>query len=247
MGAPTAAQLIALWDRSRETSAHRRLELLLAATEPRTALEADTLGARNRRLLEMHAALSDAPLKARLRCASCATDNEFAVPAAAIRACPAPDAAVRVRIGARGSRQTFRLPLMTDIHAASSGPAHEALARIVARCRVGPGEGGPIGGSALARLAKRFEALDPAAAIAVDLECAECRAGLRASVDIAEFVAASVDLIVEDLYRQIDAIARAYGWSERAILALPPARRGTYAAMIAARPAAREAPLALRA
>jgi hypothetical protein len=247
MGAPTAAQLIALWDRSSEASAHRRLERLLAATEPQAALDADTLGARNRRLLALHAALSDAPLDARLRCAACRTDNEFAVPAAAILACRAPDPAVRVRIGTGPSRLTFRLPLMSDIQAVNGVPAGDALARIVSRCRVGPGEGEPLGAVALARLATRFEALDPAARIVVDLRCAECRAALRASVDIAEFVAAAVDLVVDGLFRQIDAIARAYGWSERAILALPAARRATYVAMIAARAATGRASLALRA
>lgn len=247
MGAPTAAQLIGLWDRSSGASAHRRLERLLTATESRTALDSDTLGARNRRLLELHAALSDSPLDARLRCSQCQTDNEFQVPAAAILACPAPDAGARVRTRSGRARQTFRLPLMPDIHAASGAPAGEALERIVERCRIGPGADGPVGAAALERLAARFEALDPAARIVVDLSCAECRAALRASVDIAEFVAAAIDLVVDGLFRQIDCIARAYGWSERAILALPAGRRATYVAMIAARTAAGQAPLALRA
>lgn len=247
MGAPTAAQLIGLWDRSSGTSAHRRLERLLTATEPRATLDSDTLGARNRRLLELHSSLSDSPLDARLRCAACQTDNEFQVPAEAILACPAPDAAVRVRIGTGRARRTFRLPLMSDIHAVGGAPARDALARIVERCKVGPGEGGPIGAAALERLAGRFEALDPAARIVVDLSCAECEAALRASVDIAEFVAAAIDLVVDGLFRQIDSIARAYGWSEREILALPAGRRGNYMAMIAARTAAGQAPLALRA
>ncbi len=247
MGAPTAAQLIGLWNRSSEASAHRRLERLLAAAEPPAMLDSDTLGARNRRLLELHASLSDSPLDARLRCAGCRTDNEFRVPAEAILACPAPDPAMRVRIGTGRARLTFRLPLMSDIHAVSGAPAGEALARIVERCRIGPGPGEAVGAAALERLAERFEALDPAARIVVDLRCAECEAALRASVDIAEFVAAAIDLDVDGLFRQIDAIARAYGWSERAILALPADRRGTYVAMIAARTAAGQAPLAVRA
>jgi len=247
MGAPNAAQLIALWDRSSGATAHSRLERLLAATEPQAALDTDTLGARNRRLLALHAALSDAPLDARLRCAACQTDNEFAVPAEAILACPAPDRALRVRIGTGGGRRTFRLPLMADLHAVKGAPAADALARIVEHCRVGPGGGEPLDAAALERLAARFETLDPAALIVVDLNCAECKAALRASVDIAEFVAAAVDLVVDGLFRQIDAIARAYGWDEKAILALPESRRGTYVAMIAARAAAGPSPLAMRA
>jgi hypothetical protein len=247
MGAPTAKQLIAVWDRRSGAPAHRRLERLLAATEPRAALDADTLGRRNRRLLALHAALSDAPLDARLRCTACATDNAFAVPAAAILACPAPGPAARARIRTGGRILTFRLPLMSDIRAAKGASADDVLAQIVARCRITPGKDETIGAASLARLASRFEALDPAARIVVDLRCVECNAALRASVDVAEFVAAAIDLVVDGLLRQIDLIARAYGWSEQAILALPAARRGAYVAMIAARAATTPAPLALRA
>lgn len=247
MGAPNAAQLIALWDRSSRATAHDRLERLLEATEPRAALDSDTLGARNRRLLRLHAALSSCRLDARLRCTACQTDNEFAVPVEAILACPAPDPAVRVEIRTKRGRRTFRLPLMSDLHAVAGAPAGEALCRIVERCRVGEGKAEPPDPAALERLADRFETLDPAAGIAVDLDCAECKAALRASVDIAEFVAAAIDLVVDGLFRQIDAIARAYGWSEDSILALPESRRGAYVAMIAARSATGPSPLAMRA
>jgi len=249
MGAPTAAQLIWLWDRRSAAPAHCRLEPLLAAMEPQAVLGDDTLGMRNRRLLALHAAVSETPLDARLRCAACGTDNEFRVPAAAILACPAPGPATRVTIAFGRRRLTFRLPLMADIHAARGSEAADILAQIVARCRIAPAGDDPVPEAVLARLAARFEELDPAARIVVDLRCAECRATLLASVDIAEFVAARIDAIVDGLLRQIDVIAGAYGWSERAILALPAARRAAYVEMIAARaPTGRaRAPQALRA
>lgn len=247
MGSLSAAHLIALWDPSAGTPPHRRLEPLVTAMNPDEETDRDTLGLRNRRLLAIHAELSGAPLEARLRCAHCHTDNEFTVPATAIIACkgPAPQTRVSIRSGRR--TLTFRLPDMGDLNAVASLAPDDALERIVARCRLGGPAGEPVSPSVLARLATRFEELDPAAQIKIDLSCAECSAPLRATVDIAEFVAAGVDRIVERLFGDIHVIARAYGWSERAILALPPGRRRRYVAIIeTAGPAPARAPLALR-
>jgi hypothetical protein len=239
----SAARLIALWEPSSAAPAHQRLEPLVAALSPGEAIDRDTLGARNRRLLALHAALSDAPIEARLRCGQCGTDNSFVVPAAAILACPVPDPAARVGIRVGSRRLTFRLPCMADLRVAAGDPG-DALGLIVARCRIG-GDG-PVPAAVVERLSARFEALDPAARIVVDLGCAECGAALRASVDLAEFVAAGVDRLVEQLQREIHVIASAYGWTEREILALPPSRRRRYVAMIAARPAAAPAPAQVR-
>ncbi len=229
----SAAQLIALWEPS-AAPAHRRLEPLLAALDPGRAIDRDTLGARNRRLLALHAELGEASMEARLRCASCGTDNEFTVPAADILACPAPPPTARVTIRCGRRRLTFRLPHMADLAAAAGAGPDDALHRIVARCRIGGAADDPVPAAVLARLSARFEALDPAARIVVDLSCAECRSALRASVDIAEFVAIGIDRMVERLFREIHVVAQAYGWTEAAILALPAERRRRYVAMIVA-------------
>ena len=230
----SAAQLFALWEPSSSAPAHRRLEPLVAALFPGEAIERDTLGARNRRLLALHAELSDAPIEARLRCPQCGTDNAFEVPAADILDCPVPDPGTRVGIRSGNRRLSFRLPCMADL-AAAAGAADDALGLIVARCRIGGGE--PVSAAVVERLSARFEALDPAARIIVDIGCAECRSPLRASVDLAEFLAAGVERLVGQLQREIHVVAGAYGWSEDAILALPPERRRRYVAMIAAQPA----------
>ena len=230
----SAEQLFALWEPSSAAPAHRRLEPLVAALFPDEAIERDTLGARNRRLLALHEQLSGAPIEARLRCGECGTDNAFEVPAADTLACPVPDRSARVAIRSGGRRLTFRLPLMADL-AAAAGDGADPLGLIVERCRTG-GEG-PVPAAVVERLSARFEALDPAARIVVDLGCAECGSPLRASVDLAEFVAAAAQRLADRLQREIHVLAGAYGWSEGAILALPPERRRRYVAMIAAQPA----------
>lgn len=235
-----------MWEMPSRLPPHRRLEPLLQAASPEADLASDTLGARNRRLLALHAALSAAPLEAGLRCAHCRTENEFAVPAAAILASPVPAPGARVTLRWQGRRLSFRLPRMADLDAAAAGPG-DALARIVERCRIGPDDPAPVPSALLDRLAARFEDLDPAGRIVIDLGCAECGGALRASVDIAEFVAAALDRIVAGLLREVHLLAQAYGWSEADILALPAGRRARYVAMIlaAAPAAAAPAPLAV--
>lgn len=235
----SAAQLFALWEPSSAAPAHRRLEPLVASLFPGEAIESDTLGARNRRLLALHAEVSDAAIEARLRCGRCGTDNAFELPVADILACPVPDPAARVTVRAGKRRLTFRLPRMADLNAAAACDPDDALGLIVERCRIGGA--GPVPAAAVGRLSARFEALDPAARILVDLACAECGSALSASVDLAEFVAAGVDGLVDRLQREIHVLAGAYGWTEGEILALPPPRRRGYLAMIAAQ-AARPAP-----
>lgn len=239
MASLSAARLLALWEPSSAAPAHQRLEPLVAALFAGEAVERDTLGGRNRRLLALHADLNDAPIEARLRCGRCGTDNAFAVPAAEILACPVPDPAARAIVRSGNRRLAFRLPRMEDLKAAAGDP-DDALALIVARCRIGGT--GSVPAAVVARLAARFEALDPAARILVDLACAECAAPLRASVDLAEFVAADIDRLIDRLQREIHVIARAYGWTESEILAVPAGRRRRYVAMIVAQMAAQSAP-----
>jgi hypothetical protein len=236
----SAAQLFALWEPASGAPAHQRLEPLVAALNPGEAIAQDTLGARNRRLLALQAALGEPPPGAHLRCRQCGTDNEFAVPAADILACPVPAASARVVIRSGSRRLTFRLPRMADLSEAASSEPGDALGLIVARCRIGGAPDDPIPPAAVARLAARFEALDPAARILIDLACAECGAALRATVDLAEFAAAAVERLIDRLQREIHVIAGAYGWTESEILALPQSRRRRYVAMIAAQPAAAE-------
>jgi hypothetical protein len=233
MASLSAAQLVALWESPSGAPAHQRLEPLIAAFAPDRTIERDTLGARNRRLLALHSALLGTVLEARLRCGRCRTENEFTIPSADILACPVPASSARVTVRSGGKRLVFRLPRMGDLAAAAAAGRDRLLPRIAARCQTGGDRGGPVPAAVLARLSARFEALDPAARIVVDLVCADCKTPLRASVDIAEFVATGIDRHVARLLREVHILARAYGWTEAEILALPPGRRQLYLSMIA--------------
>src|SRR5215470_7983370 len=100
MTAPSAADLLAVWDPTSRAPPHRRLSDLLVH-ECAEMLAADTLGMRNQRLLRLHRTLVAGVLEARVACAHCAVESEFELPADSILAAPhpPPDAAVRIRSG----------------------------------------------------------------------------------------------------------------------------------------------------
>jgi hypothetical protein len=230
-----AARLIDAWNLSGRAPAHRRLAALLAEFDDAHANNDDTLGARNRRLLLLHRSLVGTPIDAQVTCAQCGADNEFTVPADAILAMPPPAPDACARIESEGRTLAFRLPHMADIEAARHASGSREVRRtILERCRV-EGDLDAVTDAAADRLAREFEALDPAADIVVHITCAACRVALAASVDLASFVVRDVDRVVSGLYRDIDTIASEYGWDEPTILALPADRRRCYVEMIAAR------------
>jgi len=75
---------------------------------------------------------------------------------------------------------------------------------------------------------------DPAAEITLRLTCPACGHQWDLLFDIAEFFWTEISAQAQRLLREIDALARAYGWTEREILSLPAQRRQTYLELVAA-------------
>jgi hypothetical protein len=75
---------------------------------------------------------------------------------------------------------------------------------------------------------------DPQAEIRLDFTCPACAHEWELLFDIAEFFWTELSAQAQRLLREIDALARAYGWSEREILNLPAQRRQTYLELVTA-------------
>ncbi|MEH0830377.1 MULTISPECIES: hypothetical protein [unclassified Micromonospora] len=191
----------------------------------------DALGVRNQRMLALHRAVVGRPIEAVVGCPGCNADNEFVVPVDEICALPGPSAEAAVRLKVGDSAVRFRLPMMADLEALAGSSYATGIRRLAARTCL---ESDPpsLDAAGLTRLAQEWEALDPAGSIRVDLSCAECTRAIAANVDPAEFVARDLDRTVEGLLRDVDVIARAYGWSEDAILGLAAERRRWYVGLI---------------
>lgn len=227
-----ANELVALWDASSLQSAHLRLEPLLTAASGDGSIRSDVLGRRNQRLIEFYQCLTDRPMEARLRCLKCNTDNEFAVPTSNILGCVTPDPSLRIELRSGAKRLRFRIPDMRDVHNLLETPPKDARLSLARSC-LERGPTGALTNKLLRLLDRRFEDADPAGRILLDLVCAGCGHQVRASVDIAEIVAAAVDQLVDQLLREVHVLAATYGWSEASILNLPTERRRRYLALIA--------------
>lgn len=210
--------LLARWDAGAGAPAHQRLARMLSNDD----LDGDTLGQRNRRLITLHQALMGTPIEAHVVCPACSTGNEFTLPLDEMLRLPVPSPQERVELDG----MTFRLPTLADLDAAGIEPL--VVAR---RCSID--EVVELSEDQLVRLGDIFDAADPLAQVAITSACTECGVEVTAEVDLAEFVAAEVSRFADLLLRDIDVIARGYGWSEREIVTLPAARRARYVAMIA--------------
>jgi hypothetical protein len=228
---PGAVDLVRLWPAARGRTPTARVRELLVALHG-DQVRHDPLGVHHQRALALHRTVVARAIEALVGCANCGTDNEFTVPVAQICALPAPPPDAAVRLAVEGGEARFRLPTVTDLDAVAGSPSAAGARALAARTCLDadPPElaAGEVADADLARLAQAWEALDPAGSVQVDLACAGCGAAVAADVAVAEFVARDLDRAVEGLLRDVDVIARAYGWSEDAILGLPAERRRRY-------------------
>jgi hypothetical protein len=83
-------------------------------------------------------------------------------------------------------------------------------------------------------LSQHMESLDPGATVSFALECPQCGVLWQAPLDVGDMVWQKVRAAAERVLLEIDALARAYGWTEREVLRLSPVRRAAYLQMVTA-------------
>jgi hypothetical protein len=139
-----------------------------------------------------------------------------------------------------GIKIRFRLPNSIDLKAIGTGDIGEARDRLLAQCLLeARKEDGPISpselpGVVLEEINRRMAASDPAAEVLLDLHCPICAHCWQGLFDIASFFWMEISAQARRLLREVDALARAYGWSEAEILGLSATRRQAYLELIGA-------------
>jgi hypothetical protein len=84
----------------------------------------------------------------------------------------------------------------------------------------------------IALAAEEMSARDPQAESLRSLECPMCSHQWQAVFEIVDYLWREIEVDVRRLFREIDLLARTYGWSEDQILALSPFRRRCYMELI---------------
>lgn len=234
-----ATRALDLWERAQPLGAIERAIELAAAAEPvaaRDDVAALPLGRRDARLLALRDASAGASLDATARCPSCGEDIEFS-PAAAQLLEAAPAAAAPIECDEFVVR--WRAPDSRDALAAAAAIDAAAAHRILLeRCVLAAaGPSGEVDASELPpavrdALEAAIAAADPLAEILIDLACPACGEAFVADLDVAGFVWAELDAGARELLRDVDVLARAYGWTEPEVLALSDRRRAVYLRMV---------------
>lgn len=238
------AELLDLWTQGAGRHALDRA-LLLYATARQEATLAELADAplpeRDRALLDLRCANFGERLPAFVDCPACATRLEFMLDAQALR--ESSGGAVPDLDG-----RPLRAPSSRDLALALQQADPDAGRRLLAsRCLVEHGalDVGPSareGSSAAsgidtdatldAAAVDRIEALlaeaDAAGELLLDLGCEACGHRWQAAFDIAQYLWEEIDAGARRLIGEVDALARAYGWSEPEVLALGPVRRAVY-------------------
>ena len=98
--------------------------------------------------------------------------------------------------------------------------------------------GGAVGAPAVTadtiRIGYYIAKADPQAEMIISLGCPNCGKHWELIFDVAHFFWNEIAAQSQRLVYEIDALERAYGWTEREILSLPTERRRTYLEMLAA-------------
>lgn len=235
MDAPAVGEceprILALWERGVGLGRWARDDCLLSVL----GLPPSELGARNAALLRLRGTLFDRAWPLRSRCPACAADCEFVADCLALAdqlsaVVPSPST---TRVDHSGRSIALRAPTVNDLREIARLPDVESVARaLLTRC-VSDGEAlDELDDEAVADLSTHLEGLDPGALVSFALHCPDCGHDWSAAIDVGDALWSELKHAAERALIEIDALARAYGWTEREVLSLSPVRRAAYLQLV---------------
>jgi hypothetical protein len=235
MATADAAALLSAWDAfglhrfDRRAWDARNTALLQAFAVPRVADV--TAGGRQALLLRLYEETFGPRLEGLAACPACGTELDVAVPVAElVAATPAPEPVVPFE--ADGQTIGWRLPDGADLAAAAgcTDPDEGALL-LLTRC-VTESTVDKLSAGQRAALAGRVALADPFLEVTLAITCPECAGWWESPLDVGTFVVAALDIAAQRLLREVDELARGYGWSEEQVLGLSQRRRAAYVVMV---------------
>ena len=239
MQAPSAAQLVGMWERGARQPWVDRALTLVSACHPEltdSELRALTVGERDADLLALRELLFGRALKSFAECPHCRARLEFSVDVNDLRISFASFSnAAPAELTLDDIRIRFRRLSSEDLQAAARcADVADARRVLLQRCVVDARRNGePLAAADLPpacveALSSRLAALDGAADIALDLRCVACHHPWQLTLDIVRFLWAEVNALARSYLNDVHTLAWAYGWREADILAMSPARRQFY-------------------
>jgi len=240
--APTAADLLNVWERGRSQSpVERALSLLQVATResPPEALAQFGIGRRDAELLKLRERIFGSRMTGHANCPACGQQMEMNFSVAEVQTTPLPELHETCTEIFGEYEITFRLPNSSDL--ATLVPGDDLAVqkrRLVQRCVLNAKCSGqlvaadPLPNDTVTALSERMSELDPQGDVQLALSCPLCSNRWDAPLDIVSFVWSEIHGWAVRLLHDVHALALAYSWRESDILAMSPWRRQAYLELI---------------
>ena len=224
--------MLELWERGAQSHPLDRALLLLAHSRPGEALPdlADvSIGQRDQTLIAWRSTLFGRSMPGYADCPACHTRLTFALDANAFLG-ETSEGPIEV------DGLQVRRPSSRDLaEALKEIDPEQAAYRLAQRCCAhAAGELPILSKAQLARIESVLADADAAADIVLDFSCEHCGNVWQTGFDIGGYLWQEIEAHASQLLADIHTLAHAYGWSEREVLALSPARRATYIGMVSA-------------
>ncbi|MFJ8113488.1 hypothetical protein [Streptomyces sp. NPDC096132] len=232
--------LLGLLDEGETRSPHERAVLLAGAAGPASdvAIADLPLGLRDRRVLRLHGLLFGTSVHVQDTCPHCAEVMTCVLTVDQFEEVP-PTLATPARVELDGWTVTCRALTSTDVaHALRAPDRAGARLRLLAACVVDAERDGlPVPAEVLpppvaASVVRAVAEADPFAELRLCLVCAQCGGSWEAVLDPAHYVWRELAYWGRRLMGDVHVLARAYGWREHDVLAVPASRRAVYLGLV---------------
>lgn len=233
---PGTAALISLWDDATPLDRAGRAGVLAAAVAGEDQSHR-SVGHVHARVLELRAALLGDVLTAHAACPACGEPVEVEVSVADLLPLEGKIFDDPAQVVHGGWTVRWHPPTVADLAAVAQ--VADATAALLRRCvedaRDALGAGHPgdrLPADVRVALAEALDDADPLAEVVLAPSCPSCATSFLVDLDVVDFVFTEVDRLARATLLDVDVLARAYGWTEADVLALSPARRTAYLAIV---------------
>lgn len=240
MRALSVSELLTIWERGLAARPFERALAILSVASPEispAALARLSIGRRDANLLQLREWAFGSELEILAACPSCRQPLELSMPATALRVSMEPAADLESSLTLGEYEVHYRAPNTEDVAGCAGLEPLATRQKLFAGCvtlaryqgNLVPAEELPE--EVAEKVVEQIAAIDPQADSRIELTCPECHQRWREVFDIVSFFWAEIDAWARRILREVNVLARAYGWRECDILALSPVRRQIYLAM----------------
>lgn len=233
MQALADSTLLSLWERGARRHPLDRSVLLAAAARPDWPASdiADLpLGMVNTSLLRLRSATFGPILHGHADCRQCGQRLAFSMEIQQMLPTGTDNIGSQHEADVAGLR--VRAPSLRDLAlVAAEADAKQAARALLASCTLA-GNVSQIDDVLLREVEDALDTLDPQASLVLILQCVVCGHAGEAQLDPGALLWDEIDVRAQALLLEVHRLASAYGWGEEQILALSPARRALYLALL---------------